>query len=84
MGTKQTSIFADEERIRENITTLYMGVCNQEVRPSNLQEERVVGLQGDITKAAAKNEALTKLFSEKVKVVEEKLPKSKVVAGRND
>lgn len=80
MGTKQTSFFADEERIREHISELYNSVCYQEVRPSNLQEERVKGLQEDIKIAAEKNTGLTRQFSEKVKAIQEKqpLPKSKM------
>jgi photosystem II stability/assembly factor-like uncharacterized protein len=80
MGTKQTSIFADEDRLRENITELYSAVCYQEVKPSNLQEERLKGLQEDIVKAEQKNAAITKKFSDKVKAIQEKeiLPKSSV------
>ena len=86
MGTKQTSIFADEERIRENLSELYQSVCYQEVKPSNLQEERVAGLQVEIKKAEDKNAALTKLFSDKIKPFQEKenLPKSKVEKNKNN
>ncbi|WP_462222674.1 VPS10 domain-containing protein [Ferruginibacter sp.] len=86
MGTKQASIFADEERIRENITNLYTSVCYQEVKPSNLQEQRVLGLQADIKKAEEKNVTLTKTFSDKVKAIQEKqqLPKSKVEVNKNN
>ena len=86
MGTKQTSAFADEERLRENISQLYTGICYQEVRPSNLQEERVKGLQEEINKAEAKNVVITKTFSDKVKAIQEKeiLPKSKVEVNKNN
>jgi photosystem II stability/assembly factor-like uncharacterized protein len=86
MGTKQTSIFADEERIREHISELYNSVCYQEVKPSNLQEERVKGLQADIKKAEEKNATLTKVFSDKIKAIQEKqqLPKSKVEVNKNN
>jgi lipase chaperone LimK len=86
MGTKQTSIFADEERIREHISELYTSICYQEVKPSNLQEERVKGLQADIKKAEDTNTALTKLFSDKIKAIQEKqqLPKSKVEVNKNN
>lgn len=86
MGTKQTSIFADEERIRENLSEIYSSVCYQEVKPSNLQEERVTGLQAEIKKAEEKNAALTKLFSAKIKPFQEKenLPKSKVETNKNN
>jgi photosystem II stability/assembly factor-like uncharacterized protein len=86
MGTKQASIFADEERLRENISELYTGICYQEVRPSNLQEERVKGLQADVKKAEEKNAVLTKTFSDKVKAIQEKeiLPNSKVDINKNN
>jgi len=86
MGTKQTSMFADEQRIRENISELYNAVCYQEVKPSNLQEERVKGLQGEIKKATDKNAVLTKTFADKVKTIQEKeiLPKSKVDINKNN
>ena len=74
MGTTQTSMFADEERIREHISELYSSVCFQEVRPSNLQEQRVTSLQADVKKAEEKNTALTKVFSDKIKAIQEKLP----------
>jgi hypothetical protein len=79
MGTKQTSIFANEERLREKITGLYTTICYQEVRPSNLQEERVKGLEIDLKKAEDKNAEITKTFSAKVKAIQDaELPKSKV------
>ena len=85
MGTKQTSIFADEERLREKISELYTTMCYQEVRPSNLQEERVKGLQIDLKKGQDKNAAITKTFSEKVKSIQEaELPKSKVELNKGN
>ncbi len=39
--TKQTSVFADEERLRERITEVYVAVCNNEQAPTNLQLARV-------------------------------------------
>ncbi len=86
MGTKQTSIFADEERLREQISELYASVCYQEVKPSNLQEARVQGLEADVTKAADKHTLLTKTFSDKIKMIQEKeiLPKSKVDLNKNN
>jgi photosystem II stability/assembly factor-like uncharacterized protein len=69
MATKQTSAFADEERIRESISNVYSSVCNQEVKPSNLQVERVKGLQVEVKKAIEKNEIITKQYGEKVKAI---------------
>jgi photosystem II stability/assembly factor-like uncharacterized protein len=80
MATKQTSFFADEERIREQISDLYTSVCYQEVKPSNLQEERVIGLEKEVSKAETKNALITKTFEEKVKAIQEKIviPKTKI------
>ena len=39
--TKQTSMFADETRLREDITELYVAVCNNEQAPNELQQLRV-------------------------------------------
>ncbi len=84
MGTTQTSLFADEERIREQISEVYTSVCYQEVRPSNLQLERVKGLQADIKKATEKNVAVTKKFSDKVKAIEEKeIPKTTITIDKS-
>jgi hypothetical protein len=86
MATKQTSAFADEERIRESITNLYTSICYQEVKPSNLQEERVKGLQDEVTKAEAKSKLLNKQFEEKVKavIVKETPPKSTVEVNKSN
>jgi lipase chaperone LimK len=86
MGTKQTSFFADEERLREQITELYTAVCYQEVKPSNLQEQRVIGLQTELKKAEEKNEVLVKQFAAKVKAIQDKevLPPSKVDGNKNN
>jgi photosystem II stability/assembly factor-like uncharacterized protein len=72
MATKQTSAFADEERIRENITNVYTAVCYQEVKPSNLQVERVTGLKVDVKNAEEKNKVIALKFDEKIKAIEAK------------
>lgn len=45
MATKKTSIFADEERVREKISTLYGNFCGMESRPNTLQLEAIDALQ---------------------------------------
>jgi photosystem II stability/assembly factor-like uncharacterized protein len=86
MATKQTSIFADEERIREQISELYSSVCYQEVKPSNLQEERVKGLEKEVQKAEAKNTELTKTFEAKIKAIQEKIlvPPTKIITDNKN
>jgi photosystem II stability/assembly factor-like uncharacterized protein len=83
MATKQTSIFADEERIREQITELYTSVCYQEVKPSNLQEERVKGLEAEVNKAETKSITVAKNFEEKIKAIQEKIvvPPTKIITN---
>ncbi|TAH04108.1 MAG: glycosyl hydrolase, partial [Sphingobacteriales bacterium] len=51
LATKQKSIFADEERIRERITDVYQAVAGQEAAPSNLQIQRISVLQNEVSKA---------------------------------
>ncbi|MGI8582973.1 MAG: hypothetical protein ACR2KX_12285, partial [Chitinophagaceae bacterium] len=67
LGTKQKSIFADEERLRERISEVYFAVTMQEAAPSNLQIQRVNGLQQEVDKAQQTNDALTKTYFEKAK-----------------
>ncbi len=58
MANTKTSIFADEERLRERITKVYATVCYQEERPSNLQLENIGLLEGEVAKAQVKEKAL--------------------------
>ena len=67
LATKQKSIFADEERLREKITDVYGAVANQEAAPGNLQQQRVASLQQDVSKAEQSNDALTKQYYIKIK-----------------
>jgi hypothetical protein len=62
LATKQKSIFADEERLREKISEVYQAVALQEAAPSNLQIQRVKGLQQEVNKAQETNETLTKTY----------------------
>jgi hypothetical protein len=67
LATKQKSIFADEERLREKITDVYSAVVGQESAPGNLQQQRVQNLQQDVNKAGQTNDALTKQYYQKIK-----------------
>jgi hypothetical protein len=51
LATKQKSIFADEERLREKITDVYASVAGQEAPPSNLQVQRAGSLKKEVIKA---------------------------------
>ncbi len=47
MATKKTSIFADEERLREKISSLYGTFCGMESKPNTTQLEAIEVLQTD-------------------------------------
>ena len=62
MATKKTSIFADEERVREKISSLYGTFCSMESKPNSTQLEAIdvlqqeyVTQQDNLKKAIAKN-----------------------------
>ena len=78
--TKTTSIFADEERLREDITDVYSAVCNTEAAPNNLQLERVRSLQQKVNEADQKNAAISKQYEERIRaaLVKEGLIKNNV------
>lgn len=67
LATKQKSIFADEERLRERITDVYQAVAGQEAAPSNLQIQRISVLQNEVSKAENSNTTLTTQYYNKVK-----------------
>jgi photosystem II stability/assembly factor-like uncharacterized protein len=50
LATKQKSIFADEKKLREEITEVYGAVSGQEAAPSNLQIQRTAVLQQEVKK----------------------------------
>jgi photosystem II stability/assembly factor-like uncharacterized protein len=59
LASKQKSIFADEKKLREDITDVYGSVAGTEARPSNLQLERIKVLTERVEKAKKENDALT-------------------------
>jgi hypothetical protein len=68
LATKQKSIFADEKKLREEITDVYAAVAGQEAPPSNLQLQRVTQLQEKYTKAEDTRMTISKQFNPKVDV----------------
>lgn len=60
MATKKVSIFADEERIRENVSELYSTFCWMEVKPSSSQLEAIEDLNKDYR---VQEEALQKVMA---------------------
>lgn len=67
LATKQKSIFADEQRLRERISDVYIAVCTQEAPPSNLQLQRVAVLKQEWQKADQHNSLLKSQYEDKVK-----------------
>lgn len=67
LPTKQTSIFADESRLREDITQVYLAICFNEAGPSNLQLESIKTLIKRVNEADKKATEINTQFEEKVK-----------------
>jgi hypothetical protein len=65
LATKHKSIFADEKKLRENITELYGSVCNQECRPGNLQSARITVLNSDLKKGENTYEKISAEYADK-------------------
>lgn len=80
LATKQKSIFADEKKLREEITEVYGSVCNQEAKPSNLQMQRIDGLGDELKKSQVSYEKLSSEYAPRVKTtIQEEKVKSKNV-----
>lgn len=75
LATKQKSIFADEKKLREDITDVYAAISNQETKPSNLQMERIQSLQEQFADARKVKAAINTQYHEKVQaaLVKEKI-----------
>jgi hypothetical protein len=66
LSTKQKSIFADEKKLREDITEVYAAVVNQEARPSNLQLQRIGALQQQVGKAEEDRKTLLRQYQQRM------------------
>ena len=66
---KQTSVFADEKRLREDISDVYLAVTGQEARPNNLQIERVKFLQTELRKSSDKLVSLNQQYNDRVMAI---------------
>ncbi|MBS1735080.1 MAG: glycosyl hydrolase [Bacteroidetes bacterium] len=67
LATTQLSQFADEERLREKISSVYLAVCNQEAVPSNSQIANVSFLQKEELKAEQKFKTINAQYSTKAR-----------------
>jgi hypothetical protein len=65
--TKQTSIFADETRLREDITDVYSSVAMTEAAPNNLQIDRVKDLRTKVDQAEQKRKQIEGQYESKIK-----------------
>jgi hypothetical protein len=68
-------MFADEKRLREEITQVYMAICLNEAGPSNLQLESIRSLTAQVDAAAIKASQLNMQFEEKLKQILQKSKK---------
>ncbi len=66
LGTKQKSIFADEKKLREEITEVYGAVSGQEAAPSNLQIQRTTVLQQEVKKKEDTHKQILKKYDNTV------------------
>ena len=67
LATKQKSQFADEERLRERISEIYISITMQEAAPGNLQLQRIETLKIELAKSEQTNNSLTTKYYSKVK-----------------
>ncbi|MES2702054.1 MAG: glycosyl hydrolase [Bacteroidota bacterium] len=80
LATKQKSIFADEKKLRENITEVYASVANQEAKPTNLQAVRIDGLNDELKKSAQAYEKINAEYGTKVRAA---IDDEKAKAGKS-
>ena len=67
LGTKQKSIFADEKKLREEISDLYGNLVYQEAQPTNLQLERIAFLQNEVKKAEQSYDTIAAQYAGKAR-----------------
>ncbi len=82
LATKHKSIFADEKKLRENITDIYGSVCFQECRPTNLQLGRITALTDELKKSETTFEKINTDYGVKAKqVISEEKSRPKPVSS---
>lgn len=64
---KKQSMFADEKRLREDITEVFSQLTGDEAKPSNLALARLQNLENEVKKAEATNTSIGVEFETKVK-----------------
>jgi photosystem II stability/assembly factor-like uncharacterized protein len=66
LATKNKSIFADEKRLKEEISEVYSSVAGNEAPPSNLQLQRIKQLQTDLQEQNKAAETIMKQYQQPV------------------
>ena len=69
MATTKTSIFADEERLREKVSKLYSTFCEMESAPNETQLESIEDLKMEYKK----------LEQERDRIITQYLPKTQLI-----
>jgi hypothetical protein len=67
--TKQTSLFADEKRLREEITEVYLPLCISDAGPSNLQLESIKNLTQKVEDTKKRYEQINANSEQKIKEI---------------
>jgi hypothetical protein len=66
MATKQTSIFADEERIREKLSQLYSNFCGMETAPNDTQLKAIEAIKEEYNAQAEKLKKVMEKYKSKL------------------
>ena len=66
MATKQTSIFADEERIREKLSQLYSNFCGMETTPNDTQLKAIEAITEEYNAQAEKLKKVMEKYKSKL------------------
>ncbi len=73
LATQQKSMFADEERIRENLSEVFAAVVSNEGRPTDSHLQRMEGLKVELEKATEAFQKVQKKYSSKLPEVTAKV-----------
>ncbi|MCU0396290.1 MAG: hypothetical protein MUF29_10295, partial [Chitinophagaceae bacterium] len=66
LATKNKSVFADEKRLKEEISEVYSAVAGNEAAPSNLQVQRIELLKTELQKQDQQTRTLMEQYNGKV------------------
>lgn len=72
LATKQKSIFADEKKLREEISEVYRAIAGNETVPSNLQIQRISTLKEEVERSKQSATAIINKYASQVTKIFEK------------